>query len=360
MALLSLQDVTVAFGGPPVLDRVTLRIDEGERIGLVGRTGAGKSTLMRVVHGEIQADAGEIVHQQGLSVAMLAQEVPRDLAGTIHDEVARGLGRPAELLAAYHRTSLQYATDHTAALRAELGRLESALQLQGAWQMQHRVERILSQMDLPPDALCSGLSAGMKRRVLLARALVNEPDILLLDEPTNHLDIEVITWLEEFLARYDKALLLITHDRMFLRKLATRIVEIDRGQLTSWACDHATYLERKQAALEAEARQQALFDKRLAQEEAWIRTGIKARRTRNEGRVRALKKLREVRGARRERTGEVKMQALEAERSGRLVIETKQATFGYRPGDTPVIRDLSVLITRGDKIGVVGPNGSGK
>jgi len=360
MALLSMEDVTVGFGGPRVLDRVTLRIDKGERIGLVGRNGAGKSTLMRVIQGDLPPDAGEVIRQQGLSVAMLTQEVPRDLAGTIYDEVARGLGQPAELLAAYHRTSLQYALAHTAAHRAELDRLEAALQLHGGWQMQHRVDRILSQMELPPDAVCSALSAGMKRRVLLARALVTEPDILLLDEPTNHLDIEAITWLEEFLGRYDKSLLLITHDRMFLRKLATRIVEIDRGRLTSWSCDHATYLERKQAALEAEAKQQALFDKRLDQEEAWIRTGIKARRTRNEGRVRALEKLRQVRGARYERAGEVRMQALEAERSGRLVIEAKQATFGYRPDGPPVIRDLSVLVTRGDKIGVIGPNGSGK
>ena len=226
--------------------------------------------------------------------------------------------------------------------------------------MQHRVERVLSLMNLPEGAECAELSVGMKRRVLLARALVREPDLLLLDEPTNHLDIEAITWLEDFLLRYEKGLMLITHDRMFLRKLATRIVDIDRGRLTSWSCDHATYLERKGAALEAEAQQQALFDKRLAQEEAWIRTGIKARRTRNEGRVRALERLREVRRERRERPGEVRIPVNEAERSGRMVIETKEATFAYTPDQPPVIRGLTTLITRGDKIGIIGPNGSGK
>ncbi|HUY34779.1 MAG TPA: ATP-binding cassette domain-containing protein [Pirellulales bacterium] len=360
MALLSLQDVSVGFGGPPVLDQVTLRVDAGERIALVGRNGAGKSTLLRLIQGELLCDRGEIVRQQGLSVALLAQEVPRDLAGTIFDEVAGGLGPPAELLAAYHQASLDYAAAPGATLRAELDRLERALDTLGGWRQQQRVDRVLSRMDLPPDADCGGLSAGMKRRVLLARALVREPDILLLDEPTNHLDIEAIDWLEEFLLRFEKGLILITHDRMFLRKLATRIVEIDRGVLTNWECDHATYLERKEAALEAETRRQALFDKRLAQEEAWLRTGIKARRTRNEGRVRALLELRDVRRARRERPGEARMRATEAERSGRVVIEAKDVTFAYLPGAPAVVSDFAALVMRGDRVGIIGPNGSGK
>lgn len=360
MALLNLQDVSVAFGGHPILDGANLTVEPGERIGLVGRNGAGKSTLLRLIHGDIVPDRGQLIRQQGLSVAMLAQEVPRDLTGTIFDEVARGLGRQAQLLADYHAASVRYAETHDNALRNELDRLEHALQSEGGWQMQQTVERVLSRMELDPDAPCGELSAGMKRRVLLARALVLDPDVLLLDEPTNHLDIQAITWLEDFLARYEKSVVLITHDRMFLRKLATRIVEIDRGALTSWECDHATYLERKAAALEAEAQQHALFDKRLAQEEAWIRTGIKARRTRNEGRVRALEKLRETRRARRERSGEVRMQVVEGERSGRLVIEAKAASFSYSAGATPVIQDLSTTVMRGDKIGIIGPNGSGK
>jgi len=360
MALLSLQDVTVAFGGPPVLDRATLLVDEGGRIALVGRNGAGKSTLLRVIHGDVECDQGEIVRQQGLSVAMLAQEVPRDLAGTVFDEVARGLGQSAELLAAFHRAGADYATAPTGALRVELDRLERALDLQGGWRQHERVERVLSRMDLPPAAECLGLSAGMKRRVLLAKAIVAEPDILLLDEPTNHLDIEAIDWLEEFLLGYDKSLIFVTHDRVFLRKLATRIVEIDRGALTSWACDHATYLARKEAALEAEARQEALFEKRLAQEEAWLRTGIKARRTRNEGRVRALEKMREVRRGRRDQPGEVRMQAVEADRSGRMVIESKGVAFAYPGRADDVIQGCSVLVMRGDRVGIIGPNGSGK
>ncbi|HEV3025595.1 MAG TPA: ATP-binding cassette domain-containing protein, partial [Pirellulales bacterium] len=235
MALLSLQGVSVGFGGPPVLDQVDLRVDAAQRIALVGRNGAGKSTLLRLIHGDLDCDRGEIVRQQGLSVALLAQEVPRGLAGSIFDEVARGLGPAAELLAAYHRTSVAFAEAPGAALRAELDRLQRQLDTHGGWQQHQRVDRILSRMSLPPDADCGSLSAGMKRRVLLAKALVREPDLLLLDEPTNHLDIAAIGWLEDFLLQYEKCLVFITHDRMFLRTLATRIVEIDRGALTSWA-----------------------------------------------------------------------------------------------------------------------------
>ncbi len=360
MPLVTLEDVTVSFSGQPVLDGASLRIDAGERIGLVGRNGAGKSTLMRLLQGDIPTDRGNVARQQGLKVALLAQEVPRDLSGTIFDEVARGLGTESDLLARYHQVSGQFAATHEPNLQAELERLERQLESHGGWQLHERVGRILDRMELPPDAACADLSAGLKRRVLLARALVREPDILLLDEPTNHLDLTAIEWLERLLDRYEQTFVVVTHDRMFLAKLARRIVEIDRGRLISWACDHATYLERKQAALEAEAQQQALFDKRLAQEEVWIRTGIKARRTRNEGRVRALEKLRVERGARRERPGEVRMQAAEAERSGRLVIEVKGATFAYEPGQKALVRDFSSVVMRGDKVGILGPNGSGK
>ena len=243
-------------------------------------------------------------------------------------------------------------------LHARLDRIQHALELDGGWTMHQEVEAILSRMAIPPDADLAVLSAGMKRRVLLAKALVCGPDILLLDEPTNHLDIDAIRWLEEFLLRYGKAILFVTHDRMLLGKLATRILELDRGQLTSWSCDYPTFLKRKQAFLEAEARQWVEFDKKLAKEEVWIRTGIQARRTRNEGRVRALEKLRETRVARREQPGEVRMDIQEAERSGRLVIDAKHVTFAY--ADRPIICDLSTTIMRGDRVGLISPNGSGK
>ena len=325
MALLSLRDVSLAFGGPRLLDGVDLAVERGERVCLLGRNGEGKSTLLKLIRGELEPDEGEVIRQQGLRIARLPQEVPPGRGGTVADEVAEGLddGGPRPPTGA-----------------------------------DHRVEAILSRMGLDPDARFEALSSGMKRRVLLARALVAEPDILLLDEPTNHLDIEAIRWLEDFLLRYGGTLVFVTHDRVFLGRLATRIVELDRGRLYDWACDYPTFLKRKEELLAAEARQAALFDKKLAQEEAWIRKGIEARRTRNEGRVRALKAMREARAQRRERQGTARMQVQEAERSGTLVIEAKGAGFGY--DDRPVIRDLTTTIMRGDKVGIIGPNGSGK
>jgi ATP-binding cassette subfamily F protein uup len=322
MALLALRDVTLAFRGPPVLDAVNLTIEPRERICLLGRNGTGKTTLLRVLHNTAEADRGEIARQQGLVTALLPQEVPQDLSGTVFDEVARGWGPRREPLA------------------------------------RHQVEAAISRMGLDAAAEVAVLSAGMKRRVLLAKALVREPDILLLDEPTNHLDIDAIRWLEEFLLRYGGTLLFVTHDRVFLRRLATRIVELDRGRLTSWTCDYDTFVARKEAALEAEAKQCAEFDKTLAREEVWIRKGIEARRTRNEGRVRALLKLREIRQERRDVPGEVRMEIQEAGRSGRLVIAAKNANFAY--GERPIVADLSTKIMRGDRVGLVGPNGSGK
>ncbi len=358
MVLIALRDVSLGFRGPLVLDQANLTLEPGERVCLLGRNGTGKSTLLRLIQGEIELPRGEIVRQQGLVTAMLPQEVPQGLAGTVFDEVARGLGPRTELLVEYHHVAHQLAIEGRDELRIRLDRIQHALELTGGWSMTQEVEAILSRMSLEPDSDVSNLSAGMKRRVLLARALVRNPDILLLDEPTNHLDTDAIRWLEEFLLRCNATILFVTHDRALLRKLATRIIELDRGCLTSWSCDYETFLQRKEAALEAEARQCAEFDKKLAKEEVWIRTGIQARRTRNEGRVRALQKLRSVRSARRDQPGEARMEIQEAERSGRLVIEAKNVGFGY--GDQPIIDNLSTMIMRGDRVGLIGPNGSGK
>jgi ABC transport system ATP-binding/permease protein len=318
-----MRGVSLAFGGPTILDRVDWQVERGERVGLVGRNGAGKSTLMRLLHGDLKPDEGEVI-RQGVRIARLPQEVPEGRGGSVFDEVAAGSEEEG---------------DHEAAPA-------------------HAVDRVLSRMKLDPDVPFASLSSGMKRRVLLAKSLVNEPDVLLLDEPTNHLDIESIRWLEDYLLRFGGTLVFVTHDRTFLSRLATRIVEVDRGRLFDWSCDYSTFLERKEAALAAEERQAALFDKRLAEEEVWIRKGIQARRTRNEGRVRALKALREERKARRDRTGNTRMLAQEAVRSGALVIEAKEAGFSY--GDRTIITDASVAIMRGDKVGLIGPNGSGK
>jgi ABC transport system ATP-binding/permease protein len=328
MALISMRDVSVGFGGPLVLDHVNLQIERGERVCLVGRNGAGKSTLMRLIRGDLAPDGGEVVRSQGVRIALLPQEVPQGLEGTTAEVVSAGLNDP--------------------------GRHHEA-----AWRKSLQVEKTLSRMSLDPDAAFETLSAGLKRRVLLARGLAQDPDILLLDEPTNHLDIEAIGWMEELLLRASGTLVFVTHDRMFLQKLATRIVELDRGSLVDWACDYATFLKRKEAALEVEAEHWVQFDKKLAREEVWIRQGIKARRTRNEGRVRALERLREARSERRERVGTVRLRAQEAARSGKLVIEAEGVNFGYND-ETPVIRNLSTIIMRGDKVGIMGPNGSGK
>jgi ATP-binding cassette subfamily F protein uup len=330
MALLSLRDISLAFGGPRLLDHVDWQIERGERVCLLGRNGEGKSTLLRLIEGRLEPDGGEVIRQQGVRITRLPQEVPEGRGGTVAEEVAEGLDR--------------------------VGRVDG--------RPDHRVDAVISRMGLGADARFASLSSGMKRRVLLARALVADPDILLLDEPTNHLDIESIRWLEDFLLRYGGTLVFVTHDRAFLSRLATRIAELDRGHLYDWPCDYPTFLERKEQRLAAEQRQAALFDKRLAQEEAWIRKGIEARRTRNEGRVRALKAMREARRRRRERQDTARMQVQEAERSGSLVIEAKGVTFSYGHGESddtrPVIRDLTTTIMRGDKVGIIGPNGSGK
>jgi ATP-binding cassette subfamily F protein uup len=358
MALLTMQDVSIAFGGPSLLHHADLAIERGERVCLLGRNGAGKSTVMGLLDGAIVPDAGEIVRQTGVSVAMLAQEIPQQVDGTAFDVVAAGLGESGDLLARYHRASQRVATDHGDAALRELDRLHHALDRADAWQIQTRVETVLQHLGLDPDAPFADASGGRKRQTLLARALVGEPDLLLLDEPTNHLDVAAIEWMESFLIDRGTTLLFVTHDRAFLRRVATRIVELDRGRLVDWGADYDSYLQRKEATLASETREWAEFDRKLAKEEVWIRTGIQARRTRNEGRVRSLEALRVERSARRERTGTVNLQAQEAERSGRLVVEARGVSFAR--GDRAIIHDLTTTITRGDRVGLIGPNGSGK
>ncbi len=358
MSLLTLRNVKLGFGGPLLLDGVDLQIEPGERVCLVGRNGTGKSTLLHILSGELIPDDGEVVRRQGLVVARLGQEVPMDVEAEVFDVVAGGLGDHGALLKEYHEVSHRLASSGDEALLRRLENVQHRLEAEGGWQLNQRVETVLSRLSIGGDVAFGELSGGLKRRVMLARALVTEPDLLLLDEPTNHLDIDAITWLEEFLAGFSGALLFITHDRAFLQRLATRIVELDRGQLTSWPGDYTTYTRRKAEALEAEARQQANFDKKLAQEEAWIRQGIKARRTRNEGRVRGLQALRKERMARRERLGTARIQLDDAERSGKIVAEVENVTHGYQ-GRT-LVRDFTTTLFRGDRIGLIGPNGVGK
>ena len=358
MATITLKDIGLSFGGLPLLNGIDLQIEPGERVCLVGRNGEGKSSLMKILAGEIEPDRGEITRQKGLRVARLTQEVPAGTTGTVYEVVAAGLGEMFALLARYHAVSHLLQTDHSEAVLAELEEAQHALDAAHGWQAQQRVETVLSRLELPPDQEFTSLSGGLKRRVLLARALVSEPDLLLLDEPTNHLDIEAINWLEEFLLNFSSTLLFVTHDRMLLQKIATRIVELDRGRLTSWPGNFATYLQRKQDALDAEASQSHKFDKKLAQEEAWIRQGIKARRTRNEGRVRALIALRQERSERRNQAGKARIQMQDAERSGKLVASLKDVSFCY--DGAPIIKGLTATIMRGDKVGIIGPNGAGK
>ena len=351
MPLLHFQNVDYSVGGPLLLEQINFSIDPGERVCIVGRNGAGKSTLMRLIAGEIQPDDGEIRVQGGVVVARMAQEVPQDTQGSVFDVVAQGLGELGALLAAYHHAVHDGDMDAMAAAQTQI-------EARHGWDLDRRVAQVLEKLDLPDEAEFAALSGGMKRRVLLGQALVRAPDILLLDEPTNHLDIEAIDWLEGFLKSFAGSLVFVTHDRSFLRALATRIVEIDRGQLTSWPGDYDNYLRRREERLHAQAQENARFDKLLAQEEVWIRQGIKARRTRNEGRVRALKAMRVERAARRELTGKVKMEAAGAQASGKKVIEMAGVAQAF--GDKVILRDASTTILRGDRIGIIGPNGSGK
>ncbi|MBK7670619.1 MAG: ATP-binding cassette domain-containing protein [bacterium] len=328
MALLELKSVNLSLGGPPVLDQVDLGVEKGERICLLGRNGEGKTTLLRLLAGEMRPDSGEVIRRSGMGIGFLPQEVPTDLAGPVREVVAGGL-----------------------AGRAELATGES-------WRLEHLVETILEQAGLDGKAEFTALSMGNKRRVLLARALVGEPELLLLDEPTNHLDIDAIAWLEEQLRRFEGTLFFVTHDRAFLRGMAGRVIELDRGRLRDWTCDYDTFLRRRDETLRAERAQWAEFDRKLAEEEVWIRQGVRERRTRNEGRVRALKAMREERRERRERLGDAVLQLQEAERSGKLVLKAEHLDFSW--GDKVIVSDFSTAIMRGDRVGLLGPNGAGK
>jgi ABC transport system ATP-binding/permease protein len=327
MALITVTDLTIGFRGPPLLERVSFQVESGQRIALVGRNGSGKTTLLRLLSGQIQPDAGSVASAPSTRIALLPQDVPQDVEGAVRDVIAAGLAMQG------------HDAEH-------------------AWRGEQQLERTLSEMRLPAAARFETLSSGMKRRVLLARALVAAPDVLLLDEPTNHLDVEAIDWLEDHLGRSSATLVFVTHDRMFLRALATRILEIDRGRMFDWCCDYDTFLRRKEDLLAAEEKQNALFDKRLAEEEVWLRRGIKARRTRNEGRVRALEQMRRLRSQRRTDNAKVRMTIQESQRSGTLVARLENTSFSY--GERPIVRDFSTTIFRGDKIGILGANGVGK
>jgi ATP-binding cassette subfamily F protein uup len=358
MTLIGMRDVCWGFGESPLLENVTFQIEKGERVCLVGRNGTGKSTLLKLLSGEMLPDSGDIWRRQDISVAMLMQDVPAGFDGTIFEVVAEGLGETGRALAEHSRICRGAETGHNPRLAKRRDDLQHMLDAGGGRELLTRVENILSRTRLEPENRFADLSAGLKRRTLFARALACEPDLLLLDEPTNHLDIDTITWMEEFILRYVKTLLFITHDRVFLEKIAGRIMELDRGRVVSYDCDYATYLKRRQAALENEETQNGLFDKKLSQEESWIRKGIKARRTRNQGRVRSLEKMRADYQARRRKIGNVRLQVQEAERTGKLVIEARTVSFSY--GQASIVRDFSTVIMRGDKVGIIGPNGAGK
>jgi ATP-binding cassette subfamily F protein uup len=342
-----------------LLEDVQFSLDRGERVCLLGRNGTGKSTLLRVVAGDVQPDAGERWVADGVTVGRLAQEVPAGTSGKVFDLVAAGLGRPGALVREYQEASRRLEqVGQDPRLLQRLAELQHRLEAGGGWEMEQHTEEIISRLGLDPGADFAALSGGLQRRVMLARALVGGPDVLLLDEPTNHLDVNAIEWLEGFLPGFSGALLFVTHDRVFLRRLATRILELDRGRLTDWPGDYENYLRRREERLHAEAVANARFDRRLSQEEVWIRQGIKARRTRNEGRVRALKVMREERRQRREQTGRARVRVSDAERSGRLVVEAEGVS--YSRAGKPIVRGLDALILRGDKVGVIGPNGVGK
>lgn len=363
MPLITLKNLSLSFGSAPLLDAVNFQIDVNERVCLLGRNGAGKSTLLKLINGEIQADEGSINVLAGIKVAKLSQEVPADIDGTVNEVVADGLDKAGKLLQRYYHLLHELSLDASEKVLKQLGDCQHQLEAEGGWEISQRLENIISKLQLDGSIDFNALSGGLKRRVLLARALVNQPDLLLLDEPTNHLDIESIIWLEKFLLAWKGSLLFISHDRVFLQKLVTRIVEIDRGRLTDWPGDYPTYVARKQKALEDEEKENALFDKRLAQEEVWIRQGIKARRTRNEGRVRALEALRHERAARRNVSGSAKVQIQAADRSGKIVLEAENISYAWDADSAqpkPVLQGFSTTIMRGDKVGIIGPNGAGK
>jgi ATP-binding cassette subfamily F protein uup len=358
MPLFTLDSVSVAFGHLPLLDRVAFQVDPGERVAVIRRNGTGKSTLLKIIAGAVAPDAGTVWRQPGIVVSRLEQDVPLATTKPVFDVVAEGLGALSEVVTAYHHAAHDVAHDATPAALERLGRLQHELDERDGWRVEERVEMVLDRLGLPRDVPVDTLSGGWRRRVLLARALVAEPDVLVLDEPTNHLDIDAIAWLEAWLLEYPGAVVFVTHDRVFLERIATRIVELDRGRLTSWPGDYATFVRKKDEWLENERLQQAKFDKKLAEEEVWLRQGIKARRTRNEGRVKALEAMRQERAERRERLGSVRLSAERADSPGKMVFEAEGVSKAY--GGAPVVGDLALRVQRGDRIGLVGPNGAGK
>ena len=358
MPLIQLQNIQVSFGGPALLDNLNMTVNPAERICLIGRNGAGKSTLMKVLNREIKADSGEIIIEKGAVIAQLEQEVPRDMSGSVYEVVASGLAETGQLLTAFHAMNEEENIGSEDWMK-RFEKIQHDLESCNGWHFQNTIDTIISRLELNPSVNFGDLSGGIKRRVLLARALVQEPDVLLLDEPTNHLDIEAIIWLEDFLLSFKGSLVFITHDRSFLRRLATRIIEIDRGQATSWPGDYENFLRRKEETLHAEELENARFDKKLAQEEVWIRQGIKARRTRNEGRVRSLEKMRGERSERREQQGSVNIQVDVGQKTGKRVVEVENINYTL-PNGRVLIDNFSTLVQRGDKIGLIGPNGVGK
>ncbi|EOC1564751.1 ABC transporter ATP-binding protein [Cronobacter dublinensis] len=358
MSLISMHGAWLSFSDSPLLDNAELHIEENERVCLVGRNGAGKSTLMKILNHELPLDDGRLIYEQDLVVARLQQDPPRNVAGSVYDFVAEGVAEQAEYLKRYHQISHLVMTDPSDKNLSELARVQEMLEHHDLWQLENRITEVLAQLELDADTPLASLSGGWLRKAALGRALVSAPRVLLLDEPTNHLDIETIDWLETFLKSFSGSIVFISHDRSFIRNMATRIVDLDRGKLVSYPGDYDKYLVAKEEALRVEELQNAEFDRKLAQEEVWIRQGIKARRTRNEGRVRALKAMRRERGERREVMGSAKMQVEEATRSGKIVFELENVN--YRLGDKTLVRDFSAQVQRGDKIALVGPNGCGK
>lgn len=358
MSLISMHGAWLSFSDAPLLDNTELHIEENERVCLVGRNGAGKSTLMKILNREVPLDDGRMVYEQDLIVARLQQDPPRNVAGTVYDFVAEGVEEQAEYLKAYHDISHKVMTDPSDKNLNEMARIQEILDHQNLWQLDSRINEVLEQLGLDADTELSALSGGWLRKAALGRALVSSPRVLLLDEPTNHLDIETIDWLEGFLKEFQGSIIFISHDRSFIRNMATRIVDLDRGKLVSYPGDYDQYLLAKEEALRVEDLQNAEFDRKLAQEEVWIRQGIKARRTRNEGRVRALKAMRRERGERREVMGSAKMQVEEAARSGKIVFEMEDVC--YQIANKVLVKDFSAQVQRSDKIALVGPNGCGK
>ena len=358
MALISIQEVTHSYGDPLLLDKVSLQLEKNERVALIGRNGEGKTTLLTLMAGIQKPDSGKVVYEKGIKVGFLPQQIDSSLKGSVFDIVLEGLGKRSELLAEYQETYTKLQISHSDELNNRLNELQVKLEDADSWKVYNEVKMVLSKLKIEPQTNFTQMSGGQKRRALLARALVQNPDVLLLDEPTNHLDIDSIKWLENFLNEFRGTLFFITHDRAFMDRIANKIVELDRGMLFSWKCDYKNYLIHKEEQVRSEEKERKLFDKKLAEEEIWIRRGIRARRTRNEGRVRALKKLREEKRSQRHRVGKVRFKTPDSHLSGRLVAEAADISHKYN-GDY-LIKDFSTQVMRGDKIGLIGPNGSGK